>query len=98
MIELRLHVTKERAKELDWDDWCTLEAFLSGDQEAYSMRDLRQLVARYMRNEQGTYLEERAALKILGRLKNEQIGEAAKQLADALIENVVPKENGSGSK
>jgi hypothetical protein len=66
MAEIRLHVTQERLDELTVDDVITLTEASDGN---VTVRELRDLVARFLVDANGAYLSDARARKALGTLK-----------------------------
>jgi hypothetical protein len=65
-VEIRLHITQERLDSLTVDDVIALEDASDG---SVTVRQLRDLVARFVTDENGVYLSEARARKALGAIK-----------------------------
>lgn len=94
-VVIRFHFDNEqRRKRLTWDDMETIELMQEGQTSA---RRLKALAARFMVDEQGQFLPNDKALKILGSLTEEEVGDVLTQFVEALNGAAIPKSNGSGS-
>lgn len=95
-MELNIHITDERKMELTMDAICALEDWVNGIDG--DMRATRELVATFMTDNEGKYLDTRAALLIIGRVKQKDFVEQVfTPFFAAFKENLVPKANGKPS-
>jgi hypothetical protein len=95
-MELNIHITDERKMELTMDAICALEDWVNGVDG--DMRATRELVATFMTDDQGVYLDTPTALRIIGRVKQRDFVEQVfTPFFAAFKEHLVPKANGKPS-
>lgn len=85
----------ENRKRLTWDDLETIEGMQNGD---VSSKGVKQLAARFMADEKNQYLPFDRALKILGALSADDIGDVLRQFTEALNSTAVNPTSGNGSR
>lgn len=83
-----------RRKRMTWDDLTTLELMREGE---VSPRGVKLLAAHFMVDERHQPIEEAKALKILGRLTEDEIEDVLNTFSEAILEAAVPKVKGNGS-
>lgn len=93
-MEIRLSITKERLEQFTWEDYIALENL--GD-EKVSLGQLRDIIATFVANDDGTFMEPDQAKVLLGKLKLTDIKGVVQQLREKLTEYAAPKQNGSVS-
>lgn len=74
MSQVRLHITAERLDELTLDDWIGLEAM--------KFAQLRDALAKFVVNGDGSYLPEAEARAVLGRLRTSEVREVIRQFRE----------------
>lgn len=91
MAEITLKVDRERINELTLD---TLIALEEGTMPARAIRDL---MAKFMVDDDGEWMPEDEALQIIGRSKVSHLAPILTDFADRLKEAAVPPASGGGS-
>lgn len=95
-MDIHFKIDTER---MTFDDLITLEEIQENANRA-KWRSLKNLLARFVTNEDGEFLTEGDALKVLGQLTIEQINAAASQFYAAINEvgkTAVPPDRQTGS-
>ena len=95
MSEINFHITEESMNQMTWEEFEAFERVQEGDVKLFR---LRPVLARFMTNGNGTYLEHKKAEKILGSLPMNKIQETIELFMDVVRERAVPKANGNSSK
>jgi hypothetical protein len=94
-MELNIEVTDERKEELTIGARIALEDALKGVEP--DMRSMRELIATFMQTKDGEWMSDEEAFAVLDRVKQKNFGDVFQPFIEALIENMVPKENGNSS-
>ena len=98
MTEININISKERYGELSGGALCLLEEIFAGMDKEPSMRDMHDLIAPFMQDSNGVYLEEAQAHEILRRIKQKNFAEQVfKPFLQAYKDHLVPKANGKPS-
>jgi hypothetical protein len=95
-MDLNIHITDERKMELTLNAICALEDWVSGAEG--DMRATRELVATFMTDADGNYLDEQSAMRVIGRVKQKDfVAKIFTPFFDAFKDHLVPKANGEHS-
>jgi hypothetical protein len=96
-VKIRFFFNNEhRRKNMTWDDKETIEMIQEGERSQMNRR-LKLLMAHFMVDENNQAIPEDVALKILGRLNEEDQEEVARQFTETMQNSAVPPTNGSNS-
>lgn len=91
-IHFHFRSTTENNKRLTWDDLDTLERLHEGEASSIGMKNL---VARFMANENNVYMPHEKAIKILGKLSQEDITDVINKFVESLNNAAISPPNGS---
>jgi len=94
-MDINFVVTDERKEELTMGAVIALDDALKGVEP--DQRSIRELLAVFMQDNEGNWLDENEAFAILDRVKQKNFGDVFEPFMKAFVENMVPKENGNSS-
>ena len=97
-MDIKINISEERYGELSGGALCLLEELFVGVDKEPSVRDMHDLIAPFMQDEAGNYIEDGQAHEILKRVKQKDFAEKVfNPFMRAYEEHLVPKENGNNS-
>lgn len=94
-MDINIVVTDERKEELTTGAIIAMDDALNGVEP--DPRGMRELIATFMQTNDGEWMTEREAFAILDRVKQKDFGDVFQPFIQAIVDNIVPKENGNSS-
>jgi len=94
-MKIHFHISQERFEELTWDAQIAMQDFQRGAEA--DLRGLRDMLAPFMQDEDGKWLEYEQAIGILGRIRTKETKQMVADFSMALKDFSIPKGTGNSS-
>lgn len=92
VLKLRFHIAKDIVNRMEEEEYEAIEMAQDGDVKMYR---LRPLLARFVVNEDGSPMDHKLAMKVLGKITLGDWGEVINAFVTAMRDSTVPKANGN---
>ncbi len=89
---MKFVVKQERIEDMEWDQAIALEEMATG--ERVSLRALKEVLATFLVDDEGKYLDAKIAQAKLGKLKVGEIRAIGDQFAGEVKNTIIPPANG----